>query len=93
MIPPRKLANPDQLATAVASVVAEGAAPGARAVDVRVWDGIDLRLLPDRGLDVGAAWFGGTPLAWISPTGEQRPPRRRTWSTRTRGSTPGEAAS
>jgi hypothetical protein len=32
-----------------------------------------MRLLPDRGLDVGAAWFRGVPLAWISPAGEQPP--------------------
>ena len=75
MIPAAKLANPDQLATAVLSVVSEGPAAGSRAVDVRVWNGIDLRLLPDRGLDLGAAWFRGTPLAWISPGGEQGPPR------------------
>ena len=73
MIPAARLANVDQLATAVESVVAGGAAAGARAVDVRVWDGIDLRLRPDRGLDIGAAWFRGTPLAWISPPGEQGP--------------------
>jgi hypothetical protein len=74
MIPGAKLANADQVATAVISTVAEGAAAGSRAVDVRVWNGVDLRLLPDRGLDVGAAWFRGTPLAWISPAGEQPPP-------------------
>ena len=61
MIPAAKLANPDQIATAVVSIVADGAAAGSRAVDIRVWDGIDLRLLPDRGLDIGAAWFRGTP--------------------------------
>ncbi len=74
MIPAAKLANADQVATAVASTVSGGAAAGARAVDLRVWNGIDLRLLPDRGLDVGAAWFRGIPLAWISPAGEQPPP-------------------
>lgn len=74
MIPAAKLANLDQLATAVESVVGSGPAAGSRAVDVRVWDGIDLCLLPDRGLDIGAAWFRGTPLAWISPAGEQGPP-------------------
>src|SRR5215218_6457377 len=74
MIPGAKLANADQVATAVISTVAEGAAAGSRAVDVRVWNGVDLRLLPDRGLDLGAAWFRGTPLAWISPAGEQPPP-------------------
>jgi hypothetical protein len=75
MIPAAKLANADQVATAVISTVAAGAASGSRAVDLRVWNGIDVRLLPDRGLDVGAAWFRGIPLAWISPAGEQPPPR------------------
>lgn len=74
MIAPAKLANTDQIVSAVASVVAEGAAAGSRSLDLRVWDGIDLRLLPDRGLDIAAAWFRGTPLAWISAAGEQRPP-------------------
>ena len=75
MIPAGKLANADQVATAVTSTVADGAAAGSRAVDIRVWSGIDVRLLPDRGLDIGAAWFRGIPLAWISPAGEQPPPR------------------
>ena len=75
MIPDAKLANADQVASAVLSHVAEGPAAGSRAVEIRVWNGIDVRLLPDRGLDIGAAWFRGTPLAWISPAGEQGPPR------------------
>src|SRR4051794_41677053 len=75
--------NLDQLASAVPSVVADGPAAGCRAIDLRVWDGIDLRLLPDRGLDAGAAWYGGVPLAWISPAGETAPianPRDQDWS-------------
>src|SRR4051794_41385310 len=75
--------NLDQLASAVPSVVADGPAAGCRAIDLRVWDGIDLRLLPDRGLDAGAAWYGGGPLAWISPLGETAPvakPRDQDWS-------------
>lgn len=43
---------------------------GRPAVDVHVLAGIDVRLYSDRGLDVGAAWFRGLPLAWISPIGE-----------------------
>jgi Domain of unknown function (DUF4432) len=61
------------IATAVSSVVADGRAAGCRAIDLRVERGIDLRLLPDRGLDAGAAWFGGVPLAWVSPVGETAP--------------------
>ena len=75
MIPAGKLANADQVATAVTSTVADGAAAGLQTVDVRVWSGIDVRLLPDRGLDIGAAWFRGIPLAWISPAGEKPPPQ------------------
>jgi hypothetical protein len=61
---------PRAAVSAVASVVADGPAAGCRALDLRVWDGIDVRLLPDRGLDAGAAWFGGVPLAWESAVGE-----------------------
>jgi hypothetical protein len=56
--------------SAVSSVVSDGPAAGCRAIDVRTWGGLDVRLLPDRGLDCGAAWFGGVPIAWISPLGE-----------------------
>jgi galactose mutarotase-like enzyme len=30
---------------------------------------LSLTLLPDRGFDVGALWYRGLPMAWISPTG------------------------
>jgi hypothetical protein len=74
MISPDRISNADQIASAITSVVADGPAAGSRAVDIHVWGGIDLRLLPDRGLDIGGAWFRGIPLAWISQTGEQSPP-------------------
>ena len=38
-----------------------------RVLDVRVMGGIDLEVWPDRGLDIGPAWYRGTPLAWTSP--------------------------
>jgi Domain of unknown function (DUF4432) len=57
-------------ASATSSIVSDGPAAGCRAIDLRVEGGIDLRLLPDRGLDAGAAWFRGVPLAWRSPVGE-----------------------
>ena len=40
------------------------------AIDVHVLRGIELRLHPRRGLDMGAVWFRGLPLAWIAPAGE-----------------------
>ena len=60
MIPQRQIGHLDQVA-----LVSERPP-----LDVRVFGGIDLRLHPERGLDVGAAWFRGIPLAWIAPTGE-----------------------
>jgi hypothetical protein len=61
------------IATAVQSTVSDGRAAGCRAIDLRVQGGIDLRLLPDRGLDAGDAWFAGVPLDWRSPVGETAP--------------------
>ena len=63
------LAALDAVAQVDASVVSGGPAHGCRAIDVRVAGGIDLRILPDRGLDLGGAWFGGVPLAWRSAVG------------------------
>ena len=63
------LANLDAVCSATASRT-EG---GWRALDLRAWDGIDARLLPDRGLDCFGAWYRGVPLAWVSAVGEGGP--------------------
>jgi Domain of unknown function (DUF4432) len=73
-----KIASLDQLASATESSIANGPARGCRALDLRVAGGIDLRILPDRGFDIGQAWFRGTPLAWISRVGESAPLRAPT---------------
>jgi hypothetical protein len=39
-------------------------------VDAHVLAGIELRIHPQRGLDLGAAWFRGVPIAWIAAAGE-----------------------
>lgn len=78
----RRVVNLDQLASARSSVIDGGPAHGSRAVDLRALGGIDLRVLPDRGLDLGAAWFGGVPIAWVSAVGEAQPlarPRDGDW--------------
>jgi len=68
-----KVANLDQLAAATLFQVIGGKANGCRALDMRAAGGIDLRILPDRGFDLGHAWFAGVPLAWISEMGEGPP--------------------
>ncbi|MCG2801953.1 MAG: DUF4432 family protein [Cellulomonas sp.] len=40
---------------------------GERVLAVRTAGGWCLDVLPDRGLDLGAAWWAGTPVAWRSP--------------------------
>jgi hypothetical protein len=60
MIDEQRLGNLDQVALATDRA----------AIDVHVLRGIEIRVHPRRGLDVGAAWFRGLPLAWISPVGE-----------------------
>ena len=77
-----KIANLDALATVTLSRVVGGGADGCRAVDLRVAGGVDVRILPDRGFDLGAAWFRGVPLPWISAVGETAPvdePNGGTW--------------
>jgi hypothetical protein len=63
----------DKATRAVPSVVTDGPATGCRALDLHLSGGIDIRILPDRGFDVGPAWFRGTQLAWISAVGETGP--------------------
>ncbi|MEN5074919.1 DUF4432 family protein [Isoptericola cucumis] len=55
------------LPEALASVDEAVTAGGDRALVVRVAGGVSVDVLPDRGLDLGAAWWAGVPLAWRSP--------------------------
>jgi hypothetical protein len=41
-------------------------------IELQVAGGVSLRVLPERGLDLGPATFAGRPLAWISAVGESR---------------------
>lgn len=68
-----RLANVDAILHVRSSVVTDGSASGMRAIDIRVDGGIDLRLLPDRGLDIGGAWAMGRALSWVSAVGESTP--------------------
>lgn len=40
---------------------------GERVIQLRLLDGLALDLRPDHGLDLGAAWWRGVPIAWRSP--------------------------
>jgi hypothetical protein len=47
----------------------DGPDSGTRVLRVRTASGLDLDLLPDRGLDIGYASFCGLPLSWLSGAG------------------------
>ncbi|GAA1737068.1 aldose 1-epimerase family protein [Isoptericola hypogeus] len=55
------------LPEALASVDEVTRSSGDRALVVRVAGGLGVDVLPDRGLDLGAAWWRGVPIAWRSP--------------------------
>lgn len=55
-----------------AQISDDGAATGARVIAVSPAGGVHARILIDRGLDIGAAWFDGQPVAWLSANGEHR---------------------
>jgi hypothetical protein len=63
-------ANAEQLAQVYSDVADDGPGRGSRAISVHPAGGLHVRVLPDRGLDIGAAWLAGSPVAWLSPVGE-----------------------
>jgi Domain of unknown function (DUF4432) len=63
----------DHVATAQQSLLSAGTAAGTRVIDVKMWDGVDVQILPDRGFDLGPAWYRGVPVAWASRLGYRRP--------------------
>jgi Domain of unknown function (DUF4432) len=47
----------------------DGAERGVRILRCTTGAGFDFEILVDRGFDIGGAWIGGRPLAWLSPVG------------------------
>jgi len=70
-----RLPNDNAVLSATRATYRGGPADGTRFIDLRAWQGVELRILPDRGFDIGAAWYGGHPLAWVSQIGETGPLR------------------
>lgn len=74
--------SPSTLAEVREGLSGIGGAGSMRFIEIRMYGGLQLRLLPDRGLDVSSAWYGGIPLAWHSRVGETPPlgvPRDQDW--------------
>lgn len=58
-----------QLAGARAFRYSGGRAEGVQAVEVRTGSGLRFVVLPDRGLDIALAEYGGLPVGWLSKNG------------------------
>jgi Domain of unknown function (DUF4432) len=74
-----QIASLDQIARVSASRLDGGPADGMRVIDVALLGGLSFRVLPDRGLDIGAAWCASgdgrlLPISWTSRLGEDQPP-------------------
>lgn len=54
-------------------VLDNGAERGVRAIDLRTSSGLELEILVDRALDLGALRFRGTPIGWRSGNGFRHP--------------------
>jgi len=63
----------DQVARVDSLVDTDGLARGMRRLRVITGGGLEFDVLPDRGLDIGQAWFQGMPLAWVSAVGSAGP--------------------
>jgi hypothetical protein len=50
-----------------------GTGDHARVLDISLYGGLSLEILPARGLDIGAVRFLGEPLSWVSPVRDARP--------------------
>ncbi|MGH3148687.1 MAG: aldose 1-epimerase family protein [Rubrobacter sp.] len=69
----RRVGRLDQAAGIEPFVFGDGPARGVRILRFRTGSGLAFDVLVDRGMDLGAAEHGGTPLAWLSPTGVVKP--------------------
>jgi hypothetical protein len=74
-----QIASLDQVARVSASRLDGGPADGMRVIDVTLYGGLSFRVLPDRGLDIGAAWCASgdgrlVPISWTSRLGEDQAP-------------------
>lgn len=61
----RRVGHSSQLMGARRMSVEEGLGKGTSAIRVRNGLGLDLTILPDRGLDIWETYYDGIPIAWI----------------------------
>jgi len=68
-----RLGTMRQLAAIRRFVSDDGKGRGMRVFEVNNGSGLSFTVYPDRGMDIGPAFYKGTPLAWLSRNGETAP--------------------
>lgn len=68
-----RLGTMEQLASIRRLTSDDGRARGMRLIEVDNGSGLSFTVLPDRGMDIGAAAFKGQPLAWLGANGMVAP--------------------
>jgi hypothetical protein len=68
-----RLGSMEQLASIRRLVADDGKGRGMRVVEINNGSGLSFTVYPDRGMDIGAATYKGTPLAWLSRNGDVAP--------------------
>jgi Domain of unknown function (DUF4432) len=68
-----EISRDDALAATTQSRVDGGPADGMRVIDVAMESGMRFQVLPDRGLDIGAASAFDVPIGWVSQVGLAAP--------------------
>lgn len=67
----RRVGDVSQLGGARPIAFVEGPEAGVDAAEIRTGSGLNVTVLPGRGMDLGLADYRGASLCWRSPTGEQ----------------------
>ena len=68
-----RVGNMAQVASIRRLVSDDGKGRGMRVLEVNNGSGLSFSLYPDRGMDIGQAYYKGTPLAWVSRNQEVAP--------------------
>src|SRR4051812_39352851 len=68
-----KIGHHSQVGGIETSVLDNGAGRGMRIAWFNTGSGLTFKVLPDRAMDIGEAFFNGQSLAWISSTGLSSP--------------------
>ncbi len=68
-----RVGHMNQLASIRRLVSDDGKGRGMRVLEINNGSGLSFSLYPDRGMDIGQAYYKGTPLAWVSRNTEVAP--------------------